>query len=100
MTDVLGWVATSLFVVSYFAKKRKNLLLLQVAAAFLWIAYGVLLRAAPVIVANVMVASAAAFTALRTAKPSATGDSPASPAELGQPPEDERFSGGELKPID
>ena len=57
-------------VASYFAKNRKNLLLLQVVAAFLWIGYGVLLRAAPVIVANVMVASAATFTALRAGRPS------------------------------
>jgi len=70
MIDLVGWVATGLFVVSYFAKNRRNLLLLQIAAALLWIGYGVMLRAAPVIAANALVAAAAAFTATRAAKTS------------------------------
>lgn len=65
MTDYIGWVATVLFVLSYFAKSRRSLLGLQFVAALLWLGYGVLLRAAPVIAANALVAGAAAFTAMR-----------------------------------
>jgi hypothetical protein len=65
VTDGIGWVATALFVLSYFAKSRRRLLLLQFVAALVWLAYGVLLHAAPVIAANALVAGAAAFTAIR-----------------------------------
>jgi len=65
MKDVVGWFATALFASSYFAKSRHNLLRLQVVAAFVWIAYGLFLGAAPVVVANAIVAAAATFTAVR-----------------------------------
>ena len=65
MSDTIGWFATALFASSYFAKSRRHLLVLQIAAAFAWIAYGMLLGALPVIVANSVVATAATFTVLR-----------------------------------
>jgi hypothetical protein len=65
MRDWIGWVATALFALSYFARNRQNLLVLQIVAASVWIGYGVLLRAAPIVVANVVVAGAAAFTVFR-----------------------------------
>jgi uncharacterized protein with PQ loop repeat len=43
----------------------------QMIGALLWITYGVLISASPVIVANVLVFSAAAWTLFR--KPGATG---------------------------
>ena len=70
MRDWIGWVATALFALSYFAKNRHNLLVLQIVAASVWIGYGILLRAAPVVVANVVVAGAAAFTVIRARLPS------------------------------
>jgi uncharacterized protein with PQ loop repeat len=39
----------------------------QMSGALLWVLYGVLIKASPVIVANVLVFSAAAWTMLRTA---------------------------------
>ena len=39
----------------------------QASAALCWMLYGVMLHAAPVIVANVIVASLAAYSAWRTA---------------------------------
>jgi hypothetical protein len=65
MIDVIGWIATALFLLSYFAKDRRHLLALQVVAALVWIGYGTLLRAMPVIVANGLVAAAATFSATR-----------------------------------
>ena len=73
MIDALGWVATALFVLSYVAKDRRHLLALQVVAALVWIGYGSLLRAMPVIVANCLVAAAAAFSGLRSVGPPAQG---------------------------
>jgi hypothetical protein len=68
MTETLGWVATALFVGSYFAGGKQRLLAIQLFGALLWLVYGVLIRAAPVVVANVLVAGAAAFNAVRAAR--------------------------------
>jgi len=61
--DLIGWAATALFAVSYFCREPRTLRLTQAAAALLWLAYGVALHAAPVIVANVIVASLALWSA-------------------------------------
>jgi Trk-type K+ transport system membrane component len=67
--EVIGWIATAVFASSYFSKEPKTLRRLQAAAALLWIAYGVILKAPPVIVANVIVASLALWSSLATARP-------------------------------
>jgi hypothetical protein len=67
--ETLGWTATAVFASSYFAREPATLRRLQAAAAVLWIAYGVLLKAPPVIVANVIVASLAFWSSLPTARP-------------------------------
>lgn len=64
----LGWLATAVFVGSYFFARPSLLRCVQMGGALLWIAYGVLIHATPVIVANVLVFSAAAWTAARAAK--------------------------------
>lgn len=62
MLEPIGWLATAVFAASYFCKEPATLRRLQAAAAMLWIAYGVLLGAAPVVVANVIVASLALWS--------------------------------------
>jgi len=66
--EAIGWTATAVFASSYFAKDPAILRRLQAGAALLWIAYGVLLEAPPVIVANVIVASLALWSSLQTAR--------------------------------
>ena len=63
--ELLGWTATGVFVASYFFSAPAVLRGLQMVGAMLWILYGVWIGAAPVIVANVLVFSAAAWTLLR-----------------------------------
>lgn len=63
--DLLGWCATAVFVASYFATKPEVMRRVQMAGALLWVAYGVALPAMPVIAANLLVVSAAAWTARR-----------------------------------
>jgi hypothetical protein len=65
MTDALGWVATTLFVGSYFFKQPALLRLAQMSGAALWIVYGALISALPVVVANGLVLAAAAWTLFR-----------------------------------
>ncbi len=52
--DAIGWAATALFAASYFCKEPTALRRTQALAALVWIAYGVALKSAPVIVANVL----------------------------------------------
>ena len=65
MTDMLGWIATALFVSSYFFKRPALLRAMQMSGAALWIVYGALIGAIPVVVANGLVFGAAAVTLLR-----------------------------------
>jgi hypothetical protein len=65
MTDYLGWVATAVFVSSYFFKRPALLRAAQMSGAALWIVYGVMISAVPVVVANGLVFAAAAWTLVR-----------------------------------
>ena len=61
----LGWAATGVFVASYFFVRPSLLRGVQMLGALLWVTYGLLINASPVIVANLLVFSAAAWTAFR-----------------------------------
>lgn len=65
--ECLGWAATAVFVGSYFFARPSWLRAAQMLGALLWATYGLLINASPVIVANVLVFSAAAWTAFRSA---------------------------------
>jgi hypothetical protein len=79
VTDTLGWIATAVFVASYFFAKPAALRAVQMVGAVLWIVYGVLIGAIPVIAANVLVFSAAAWTFVRGYYFSASRPSSAAP---------------------
>jgi hypothetical protein len=66
-TELLGWAATGVFVGSYFFVRPSLLRGAQMFGALLWVTYGVLINASPVIVANVLVFTAAAWTMWRRA---------------------------------
>jgi hypothetical protein len=63
--DWIGWIATALFASSYFFKHPLALRRVQAGAALLWVIYGVMIHALPVVVANVVVASVAVYSSLR-----------------------------------
>ena len=65
MTETLGWVATALFVSSYFFTRPAFLRAAQMLGASLWIVYGAMIGAIPVVVANGLVFAAAAWTLVR-----------------------------------
>jgi len=62
VTQILGWVATAVFVGSYFFVKPAALRAVQMIGAVVWIVYGFLIEATPVIAANALVFAAAAWT--------------------------------------
>lgn len=81
MLDALGWIATALFVSSYFCKSQDVLRRVQAVAALLWIGYGVAIGSGPVIASNVLVASIAAYSSFARraeAPPLADSSDPAS----------------------
>ena len=71
MFEWIGWVATATFASSYFFRKPAILRRIQALAALLWISYGAIIHAVPVIVANVVVAAVAVFSSLRADRSSA-----------------------------
>jgi hypothetical protein len=82
--DAIGWTATALFAASYFCKGPAALRRTQALAALVWIAYGVALKSAPVIVANVVVATLAAWSSLATAPTGQAASPESSPAGHGR----------------
>lgn len=62
MLDWLGWVATAAFASSYLFREPKTLRRVQALAACLWVGYGVLIHALPVIAANLIVAGVAVIS--------------------------------------
>jgi hypothetical protein len=61
-TEYLGWAATAVFVGSYLCTRDRTLRAVQMTGALMWVAYGMLIGASPVIVANMLVFGAAGWT--------------------------------------
>jgi hypothetical protein len=80
-TDWLGWLATAVFLASYGCKDQSKLRRTQAAAALIWIWYGVLLQALPLIVANLLVAAVAVYSSLPGRAPEAGRHPDLSPAD-------------------
>ena len=72
MLEWIGWLATAVFAASYFCRQPVYLRRLQALAATFWIVYGLVIKAPPVVAANVVVAALALYSSRRgRAKPSA-----------------------------
>ena len=65
MLNLLGWTATAVLSASYFFRQPAALRRIQAVAACLWIAYGILIGAFPVVAANVIVAAVALYSSRR-----------------------------------
>ena len=66
--DLIGWAATAVFASSYFFSAPAKLRWVQASAAVMWVAYGVMIGAKPVVVANLIVAGAAGYTSFAGGK--------------------------------
>ena len=69
MSDLIGWLATAIFGISYFVRSPVAMRWVQAGAAMCWIVYGVRLHALPVIAANLIVATLAISSARRSLAP-------------------------------
>lgn len=65
MVEAIGWAATFLFACSYFFSSRQVLQVIQASSALLWVGYGFIIQSMPVVIANVIIISAAIFVSLR-----------------------------------
>jgi len=65
MVEYLGWLATAVFVGSYFCAAPTMLKRVQMVGALMWVAYGLFIGASPVVAANLLVFGAAAWTLRR-----------------------------------
>ena len=63
--EYLGWTATAVFVGSYFCGMPSALKRVQMVCALMWVVYGLLIGASPVVAANLLVFGAAAWTSWR-----------------------------------
>jgi hypothetical protein len=81
MIEYLGWTATAVFVSSYFCRTPRAMRLAQMAGAVMWVVYGALRQAMPVVAANLLVLAAAAWTMRRSADAGVAGPKPR-PADL------------------
>lgn len=59
--DYVGWAATAVFVGSYLCKRSETLKRVQMIGALMWVAYGLLIQATPVVAANLLVFGAAGW---------------------------------------
>ncbi len=66
--SAIGWIATAVFSTSYFFKGATTLRWIQAGAGLLWVIYGVLIHAMPVVVANVIVAAAAVYSSVAASR--------------------------------
>lgn len=65
LADAIGWTATAVFTASYFATGQSRLRRVQMGGATLWLTYGLVTQAAPVIGSNILVLSAACWAEYR-----------------------------------
>ena len=64
LIDSLGWLATAVFVGSYLCKGSASLKRMQMIGALMWVVYGLVIGATPVVAANLLVFSVAGWTLL------------------------------------
>jgi hypothetical protein len=81
--DWIGWIATAIFLLSYRCGTQTRLRLTQAVAALLWVGYGLMLGAVPIVAANLLVAAAAVYTSRpRRPAPQPGSISPAAAQDL------------------
>lgn len=56
MTELLGWIATAVVLLSFTVHDMRKLRLVNLVGCFLWIGYGFILMSKPVIFVNISIA--------------------------------------------
>lgn len=64
MLDAMGWAATAVSLSSYLFRSTVTLRRVQALASAIWIIYGLLIHAQPLVAANVLVGGVAMYSSL------------------------------------
>lgn len=56
MTEVLGWIATAVVLLSFTVQDMRKLRMVNLVGCLLWIGYGFILMSKPVIFVNISIA--------------------------------------------
>ncbi len=56
MTEVLGWIATAVVLLSFTVQDMRKLRIVNLVGCLLWIGYGFILMSKPVIFVNISIA--------------------------------------------
>jgi len=83
VADSIGWTATAVFTASYLTSGQATLRRVQMAGASLWLTYGLVTQAPPVIGSNILVLSAACWAEFRHRRDLARRDGAADLVPLG-----------------
>jgi hypothetical protein len=78
--EILGWLATAAFASSYFFEDPATLRRVQAGAALLWVAYGLIIHAWPVVVANLVVMAVALWSTFSPRRASTESEGDTEPA--------------------
>lgn len=72
VADTIGWTATAVFTASYLTNGPTMLRRVQMVGASLWLTYGLVMQAPPVIGSNILVLTAACWAEYRHRRSLAT----------------------------
>jgi hypothetical protein len=68
MTEILGWIATAVVLLSFTVQDMRKLRIVNLVGCFLWIGYGFILMSKPVIFVNISIAVIHAYWLIKNRK--------------------------------
>ena len=68
MTEVLGWIATAVVLLSFTVQDMRKLRLVNLVGCLLWIGYGFILMSKPVIFVNISIALVHSYWLIKNRK--------------------------------
>lgn len=68
MTEVLGWVATAVVLLSFTVQDMRKLRMVNLVGCLLWIGYGFILMSKPVIFVNISIALVHSYWLIKNRK--------------------------------
>jgi hypothetical protein len=68
MTEVLGWIATAVVLLSFTVQDMRKLRMVNLVGCLLWIGYGFILMSKPVIFVNISIALVHSYWLIKNRK--------------------------------
>ncbi len=68
MTEVLGWIATAVVLLSFTVQDMRKLRMVNLVGCILWIGYGFILMSKPVIFVNISIALVHSYWLIKNRK--------------------------------